>query len=279
MSHTNSTANYNLPQFITTDKPAWLTDVNNAYSAIDIGIKAAKDAGDNAQADATQALTDSGNAQTAANTAGAKASGAIASISEDFLDSAVYAVGDLVMYNNLLYRCHTAVTTPGAWTGSTNWTRTDIDSLLGEKPSSLSGLTDTDIENIANGQILVYTSGKWHNTYLLQYVPSQAINLEDIWCTGYQGSSTVRAFFIPLTKPVSSLVSSATLSNVYVSAYTASGPSETWSNQLLSSALGTITTKITEGGILVSIILNSALSTPTYTPLTIRIVSGVLNFN
>lgn len=132
MSHTNSTTNYNLPQFITTDKPAWLTDVNNAYSAIDIGMKAAKDAGDNAQSDATLALTNAGTAQTTANTANSKAGGAISSISEDFLDSTTYAVGDLVMYNNLLYRCHTAVGTPGAWTGSANWSRTDIDTLLSE---------------------------------------------------------------------------------------------------------------------------------------------------
>lgn len=132
MSHTNSTANYNLPQFITTDKPAWLTDVNNAYSAIDLGIKAAKDAGDNAQSDATQALTDAGNAQTTANAANSKAGGAVSSISENFLDSSTYAVGDLVMYNNLLYKCHTAVATPGEWTGSANWSRIDIDTLLSE---------------------------------------------------------------------------------------------------------------------------------------------------
>ena len=69
MSHTNSTANYNLPQFITTDKPAWLTDINGAFSAIDTGIDAAKDAADNAQSEATQALTDAGNAGTTATTA------------------------------------------------------------------------------------------------------------------------------------------------------------------------------------------------------------------
>lgn len=46
MSHTNSTTNYNLPQFISTDKPAWLTDVNDAMSAIDTGIAAAKSTAD-----------------------------------------------------------------------------------------------------------------------------------------------------------------------------------------------------------------------------------------
>ena len=42
MSHTNTTPNYNLPQFVGSDKPAWLTDVNNAMSAIDTAIAAAK---------------------------------------------------------------------------------------------------------------------------------------------------------------------------------------------------------------------------------------------
>lgn len=38
MSHTNNTAHYNLPQFIGTDTPGWLTDVNQAMTAIDNAI-------------------------------------------------------------------------------------------------------------------------------------------------------------------------------------------------------------------------------------------------
>lgn len=40
MSHTNSTTNYNLPQFVGTDTPGWLTDVNGAMSDIDAAIYA-----------------------------------------------------------------------------------------------------------------------------------------------------------------------------------------------------------------------------------------------
>ena len=36
--HTNSTQNYNLPQFIGSDKPTWLGDVNTAMSTIDTAI-------------------------------------------------------------------------------------------------------------------------------------------------------------------------------------------------------------------------------------------------
>lgn len=39
MSSTNHTTNYNLPQFIGTDKPTWLGDVNQAMSAIDTQMK------------------------------------------------------------------------------------------------------------------------------------------------------------------------------------------------------------------------------------------------
>lgn len=42
MSHTNSTPNYNLPQFIGSDIPDWLTDVNKGYSDIDAGMQANK---------------------------------------------------------------------------------------------------------------------------------------------------------------------------------------------------------------------------------------------
>ena len=70
MAHTNSTTNYNLPQFISTDKPAWLSDVNGAMSDIDTAIH---------------------NAATDASTADGKADTAIADAS-DALDAAVNAM-------------------------------------------------------------------------------------------------------------------------------------------------------------------------------------------
>ena len=48
MGHTNSTVNYNLPQFVRTDKPSWLGDVNGAFLAIDTAIAAAKTQADSA---------------------------------------------------------------------------------------------------------------------------------------------------------------------------------------------------------------------------------------
>ena len=43
MASTNKTPNYNLSQFIATDKPAWLTDVNGDMSKIDTAIKNVSD--------------------------------------------------------------------------------------------------------------------------------------------------------------------------------------------------------------------------------------------
>ena len=188
MSHTNSTANYNLPQFITTDKPAWLTDVNNAYAAIDLGIHAAKSAGDNAQADATQALSDASAAGTTASTANSKAGGAVASISEDFLDSATYNVGDLVMYNNLLYVCSTAVIVPGPWTGSVNWSRATIDGLIPKNSDfSLAGLSDTTISSPQNNQLIKYNGTKWVNTN----IPIRSVMLQGTIRSSYADGSTL----------------------------------------------------------------------------------------
>ena len=48
MGHTNSTVNYNLPQFVGADKPSWLGDVNGAFLAIDTAIAAAKTQADSA---------------------------------------------------------------------------------------------------------------------------------------------------------------------------------------------------------------------------------------
>ena len=55
MSHTNSTTNYNLPQFIGTDKPTWLNDVNGAMSAIDAQMKLNADSATSAGTSATTA--------------------------------------------------------------------------------------------------------------------------------------------------------------------------------------------------------------------------------
>ena len=55
MSSTNKTTNYELSQFVGTDKPAWLSDYNTDMSKIDTGIKSAADAATAASTTATGA--------------------------------------------------------------------------------------------------------------------------------------------------------------------------------------------------------------------------------
>lgn len=62
MSSTNHTTNYNLPQFVGSDKPAWLGDINPAMSAIDTAIH-------NAATTASQGVSDASTAQTRADSA------------------------------------------------------------------------------------------------------------------------------------------------------------------------------------------------------------------
>lgn len=46
---------------------------------------------------------------------------AFLNMADPFSESSTYAVGNIVVYGTKTYKCHTAVTTAGSWTGSTNW--------------------------------------------------------------------------------------------------------------------------------------------------------------
>lgn len=61
MASTNKTTNYNLSQFIGSDKPAWLTDYNQDMSKIDTGIKSADDAANVADGKADTNAANIGN--------------------------------------------------------------------------------------------------------------------------------------------------------------------------------------------------------------------------
>lgn len=84
MAHTNSTANYGLPQWIGTDKPTFLGDFNSAFSAIDTAMKnnadAATTAVNTANTASTAATTASTNATTALNTANSAATDAATAV-------------------------------------------------------------------------------------------------------------------------------------------------------------------------------------------------------
>lgn len=76
MGHTNSTANLSLPQFIGTDKPTWLGDVNGAFSAIDAYAGTNDAAVAAAVSDASSAVSQAAAAVNTANTANTTAGNA-----------------------------------------------------------------------------------------------------------------------------------------------------------------------------------------------------------
>ena len=76
MGHTNSTANLSLPQFIGTDKPTWLGDVNGAFSAIDAYVGTNDAAVSAAASDASSAVSQAAAAVNTANTANTTAGNA-----------------------------------------------------------------------------------------------------------------------------------------------------------------------------------------------------------
>lgn len=69
MGHTNETSNYELPQFVGTDKPTWLGDINGAMLKIDAAIAGVA-------SDATGAVSVANGAATLAESASAAASAA-----------------------------------------------------------------------------------------------------------------------------------------------------------------------------------------------------------
>lgn len=64
---------------------------------------------------------------------------------EDFSTAKTYKVNDKVMHDGVAYKCSTAVSSAGAWTGDTNWTAlaagdTDYDDM-----AKVNGLLEDDI--------------------------------------------------------------------------------------------------------------------------------------
>ena len=76
MGHTNSTANLALPQFIGTDKPTWLGDINSAFSDIDAYAGTNDAAVSGAVADAASAVSQAASAVSTANAANTTAGNA-----------------------------------------------------------------------------------------------------------------------------------------------------------------------------------------------------------
>lgn len=95
-------------------------------------------------------------------------------------DTATYAVGDLCIYNNTLYKCTTAITTAEAWDAS-HWTATSIADEISVKEDNLSKGTlasGVDLDDLKNNGIY------WTPNSGLLNAPINAYGVLEVWRGG-----------------------------------------------------------------------------------------------
>ena len=80
-----------------------------------------------------------------------------AQIAPAYSTSSTYAVGDLVLYNNALYRCKTAITTAEAWTPA-HWEATIIGAELSQQKNAIDAKAPVII-NTASGDVVSFADG------------------------------------------------------------------------------------------------------------------------
>ena len=135
MSHTNTTANYNLPQFTGTDKPSWLTDVNGAMTSIDTQMKANADANTTTAGDLTtltgRVTTAEGNIATQGSTL--QTVSTVASSASTTATNAQNEISDLSRYLTLTtFASSTVSTNNGNVTNNNVMNATNADGSVGK---------------------------------------------------------------------------------------------------------------------------------------------------
>ena len=99
-----------------------------------------------------------------------------------------YSVGEHVTYEGVLYECSTVVTTAGSWTGSTNWTATDMTS------------PDATLDLMADGRLrLVSADGEvlWMQGYNLAPASSATLSCDKVNFYAFASGTTSAAFSMP----------------------------------------------------------------------------------
>jgi len=193
MASTNKTTNYELSQFIETDKPGWLTDYNGDMRTIDSTMKAISDVASGASGSiselADRMSTAEGNITTNTNDiaaldaradaleAGAQSTaGTIANIQTEqtvqnlgieaatelgynlarpYDSASTYAVGAYVLFQNTLYKCITAVSVGEAF-DPTKWLAIKATDEIGAGGYTLPGYhhySASDIASISNARV------------------------------------------------------------------------------------------------------------------------------
>ena len=143
--HTNSTQNYNLPQFIGSDKPTWLGDVNTAMSTIDtaIGTNASNISSlgtrvTSAEGIASQASTDVAGLTSTVNTL----SGNVTTATTTANNAQSTATSALNTANTANGKADSNATKIGDLTDLTTTDKTDVVSAINENVESINSVLD-----------------------------------------------------------------------------------------------------------------------------------------
>lgn len=143
--HTNSTQNYNLPQFIGSDKPTWLGDVNTAMSTIDtaMGTNASNISSlgtrvTSAEGIASQASTDVAGLTSTVNTL----SDNVTTVTTTANNAQSTATSALNTANSASDKADSNTTKIGDLTSLTTTDKTDVVSAINENVTSINGILD-----------------------------------------------------------------------------------------------------------------------------------------
>jgi hypothetical protein len=119
-------------------------------------------------------LTDGTNSVTVANIAKKSL------ISDEYDNTATYSVGNIVIYNNTLYRCTTAVTTPEDF-DSTKWTAINVSDILESGTFNEINASDIVDNTLTQDQLNLIKNGKFTiiKGTLLNHTDTTIIRIKD----------------------------------------------------------------------------------------------------
>lgn len=171
MGATNSTLHYQLSQFISTDKPAWLQDYNGDMQKIDTGINGALTAAESAQNSADSASSGVSTLNDAVSALSTTVSGHTSDITD--LSGDVNTIESLIGNGTPTAGDHTLI-------GAINTNTGDIASLISASTwkfhDEKTGNTPISISGLTFNELLVVVKKPNVNSYQTQIIPKAMID-------------------------------------------------------------------------------------------------------
>ena len=113
-----------------------------------------------------------------------KEMGTLDPIGDEFNSSLTYVVGDFCIYNNVLYKCTTAIDTAGEWNDS-KWEATTVANEIATQNSNLTPVKNNLSGGYATTEIDVYKCGKEQNISATITVPIDVASAHSYFVISY----------------------------------------------------------------------------------------------